>query len=64
MTGFQVHAHALDARGEPSKGKSVRFTSDVDYINLLDEFLSLDIAHSMDTSNTIAIDNYQHISGT
>lgn len=35
LTGFQVHAHALDTGGE------------------FDELFSLDIAHAMDTGNTV-----------
>jgi hypothetical protein len=35
LTGFQVHAHALDTGSE------------------LDEFFGLDIAHAMDTRNTV-----------
>jgi hypothetical protein len=56
LASFQVHTHALDTRGEPillwvAEGLFVQVA------NLLDKLLSLDIGHTVDTSDTITVVN-------
>jgi hypothetical protein len=56
LAGFQVHAHTLDTRGEPSRIISIRYSTISDVgIDLLDELLSLDIGKTVDTGNTVTI---------
>ena len=58
LAGFEVHAHTLDARGEPND-LSIDWNINKTYIkkrgHLLDQLLSLDVGHAMDTSDTVTI---------
>jgi hypothetical protein len=54
LAGFQVHGHALDARGESIPLVVMSMSSRLD-INLLDKLLSLDIVQTVDTGNTVTI---------
>lgn len=57
LAGFEVHAHTLDARGEPND-LSINWNINKPYMktgHLLDQLLSLDIGHAMDTSDTVTI---------
>jgi hypothetical protein len=55
LAGFQVHGHALDARGE-SIPLALSMSSRLDIKkNLLDKLLSLDIVQTVDTGNTVTI---------
>lgn len=56
LASFQVHAHALDARGEPeiplagyldAKGHQ--------WQNILDQLFGLDVRHTVDTGDAITI---------
>jgi hypothetical protein len=54
LASFQVHAHPLDAGGEPlfsSAPEECLFKA----LNLLDKLLSLNIVHAMNTSDTVTI---------
>ena len=54
LSSFEVHAHALDTGSEPVCLISSIILS-VSICNLLDELLGLDIAHSVDTGDTVAV---------
>ena len=57
LAGLEVHAHALDTRGEPGAmldraldELEVRLQ---DSVNILDKLLSLDVGHAVDTGDTV-----------
>lgn len=56
LAGFEVHAHALDARGEPDADVSLAECETLGRAGILDELLSLDIAHAVHTCNTVTFD--------
>lgn len=54
LTGLEVHAHALDARGEPGKqGLDASFETCRRVGDSLDQLLSLDVGQAVDTGNTV-----------
>jgi len=53
LAGFEVHAHALDAGGEPEVDVSLGACETIGGGCILDKLLSLDIAHAVHTRNTV-----------
>lgn len=55
LSSFQVHAHSLDTRCEPVDLSIAVVVVVLGDENLLDKLLSLDIAHTVNTGDTITI---------
>lgn len=56
LAGFQVHAHALDTRGEPGHPLAVISQELLNFIyNILDQLFGLDVGHTVNTGDTITI---------
>jgi len=56
LAGLEVHAHTLNAGGEPKDGLVFRLRNAKTLgVHILDKLLSLDIGHTVDTSDTITI---------
>jgi hypothetical protein len=55
LASLEVHAHALDARGEPANGSiGIRVTGDRKDVGfILDKLLGLDVGHAVHTRDTI-----------
>ena len=60
LAGFEVHAHALDAGGEPECSLVRCCHGDIHALYVLDQLLSLDIAHAIDTCNTVTFARISH----
>jgi hypothetical protein len=57
LAGLEVHAHTLNAGGEPEDGLVFRCGMDAKTlgVHILNKLLSLDVGHTVDTGDTITI---------
>jgi len=55
LAGFQVHAHALDTRGEPAIPLVSVVACWSMWLRVLDKLLGLDVAHAVNTGNTVTV---------
>jgi len=55
LAGFQVHAHALDTRGEPAIPLASVVACWSMWLRVLDKLLGLDVAHAVNTGNTVTV---------
>lgn len=55
LASLEVHAHALDARGEPRNGLDGGAELILKCMNVLDKLLSLDVGHTVHTGDTITM---------
>lgn len=64
LAGFQVHAHALDAGGEPLHTLVLpqRSLDGANCGDVLDKLLSLDIVHAVHTRDTVTVPPSVHCS--
>ena len=61
LAGLEVHAHALDARGEPNDLLAPGSATQAFWVSLLDELLSLDVGHTVNTGDTITVNAVSYL---